>query len=187
MPIDGTQPPLQFSFPPTDSLIQGLRQVPLSMIQLCHASTHGTQGDLPCSRLPDLAQRPGLRRCQLPRCGLVEHDLNRQFQTKCQRAIRLQVSHEIANLDFHEGVTFKRDDAQLAGHLRRANVAMQKTQPGMDIRQAVAAFDEAEAESLAVVETVDRGRVIGLLTEAHALRRYAEESDKHRRDMVGEM
>lgn len=59
--------------------------------------------------------------------------------------------------------------------------------PGMDIRQAVAAFDEAEAESLAVVETADRGRVIGLLTEAHALRRYAEESDKHRRDMVGEM
>jgi CIC family chloride channel protein len=56
--------------------------------------------------------------------------------------------------------------------------------PGMDVRQAVAAFDTAEAESLAVV---DGGHVIGILTEAHALRRYAEESDRHRRDAIGEM
>ncbi|CAN5193641.1 chloride channel protein [soil metagenome] len=58
--------------------------------------------------------------------------------------------------------------------------------PGMDVRQAVAAFDIAEAESLAVVDS-DGGHVIGILTEAHALRRYAEESDRHRRDAVGEM
>jgi CIC family chloride channel protein len=58
--------------------------------------------------------------------------------------------------------------------------------PDMDVRQAVAAFDAAEAESLAVVDSLDTARVIGLLTEAHALRRYAEESDKHRRSMLGE-
>ena len=29
-------------------------------------------------------------------------------------------------------------------------------------------------------------RVIGLLTEAHALRRYSEELDRARRDLVGE-
>lgn len=58
--------------------------------------------------------------------------------------------------------------------------------PGMNIKEAVTAFDAAEAESLAVVQSPDSGRVVGILTEAHALRRYAEESDKHRRDSIGE-
>jgi CIC family chloride channel protein len=57
----------------------------------------------------------------------------------------------------------------------------------MDVKQAVAAFDSAEAESLAVVDLTDHGRVIGILTEAHTLRRYAEEFDKHRRDVLGEI
>lgn len=59
--------------------------------------------------------------------------------------------------------------------------------PGMNIRQAVAAFDSAEAESLAVVDSADHGQVIGILTEAHTLRRYAEESDQRRRDVLGEI
>lgn len=58
--------------------------------------------------------------------------------------------------------------------------------PGMDVRQAVAVFDGAEAESLAVVDSADRAQVIGILTEAHALRRYAEESEQRRRDILGE-
>jgi CIC family chloride channel protein len=58
--------------------------------------------------------------------------------------------------------------------------------PGMDVQQAVAVFDAAEAESLAVVDSADRAQVIGLLTEAHALRRYAEESEQRRRDILGE-
>jgi CIC family chloride channel protein len=56
--------------------------------------------------------------------------------------------------------------------------------PEMNVQQAVAAFDRAEAESLAVVDAA--GHVVGILTEAHALRRYAEESERHRRDMLGE-
>ena len=48
-------------------------------------------------------------------------------------------------------------------------------------------FDEAEAESLAVVEAGDGRRPIGILTEAHAMRRYAEESEQHRREAVGEI
>lgn len=59
--------------------------------------------------------------------------------------------------------------------------------PDMNIRQAVAAFDSAEAESLAVVDSTDHGHVIGILTEAHTLRRYAEESDQRRRDVLGEV
>jgi len=59
--------------------------------------------------------------------------------------------------------------------------------PNWNVQEAVAAFDRAEAESLAVLDTLDRGRVIGVLTEAHVLRRYAEESEKRRRDLLGEM
>ncbi|MGC1561810.1 MAG: chloride channel protein [Bradyrhizobium sp.] len=57
--------------------------------------------------------------------------------------------------------------------------------PGMNIREAISAFDVAEAESLAVVEAGDN-RPIGILTEAHAMRRYAEESERRRREMVGD-
>lgn len=59
--------------------------------------------------------------------------------------------------------------------------------PGMNIQEAIAAFDAAEAESLAVVEGGDQLRPIGVLTEAHAMRRYAEESERRRRDIVGDV
>jgi CIC family chloride channel protein len=59
--------------------------------------------------------------------------------------------------------------------------------PTWNVQEAVAAFDRAEAESLAVLDTLERGRVIGVLTEAHVLRRYAEESEKRRRDVLGEV
>jgi chloride channel protein, CIC family len=57
--------------------------------------------------------------------------------------------------------------------------------PGMNIREAIAVFDVGEAESLAVVETGEN-RPIGILTEAHAMRRYAEESERRRREVVGD-
>lgn len=53
--------------------------------------------------------------------------------------------------------------------------------PGMDVQQAVATFDTAEAESLAVIDPTG-GQVVGLLTEAHTLRRYTEELDRRRRE-----
>lgn len=58
--------------------------------------------------------------------------------------------------------------------------------PSMNVRQAMSAFDAAEAETLTVVDAADHNRVIGLLTEAHALRRYAEESERRRREMMGD-
>jgi CIC family chloride channel protein len=57
--------------------------------------------------------------------------------------------------------------------------------PGMNIREAIAAFDMTEAESLTVVEAGDQ-RPIGILTEAHAMRRYAEESERRRREVIGD-
>jgi CIC family chloride channel protein len=58
--------------------------------------------------------------------------------------------------------------------------------PAMNIQEAITVFDAAEAESLAVVEAGGEHRPIGILTEAYAMRRYAEESEKHRREAVGE-
>ena len=59
--------------------------------------------------------------------------------------------------------------------------------PVMNIQEAIAVFDAAEAESLAVVEAGGEHRPIGILTEAHAMRRYAEESDRRRREVIGEI
>jgi CIC family chloride channel protein len=59
--------------------------------------------------------------------------------------------------------------------------------PVMNIQEAIAAFDAAEAESLVVVETGGEHRPIGILSEAHAMRRYAEESEQRRREAVGDI
>jgi CIC family chloride channel protein len=58
--------------------------------------------------------------------------------------------------------------------------------PGMAIKEAVLAFDRAETETLAVVDSHLDRRVIGLLTEAYALRRYAAELERRRQELVGE-
>jgi chloride channel protein, CIC family len=72
----------------------------------------------------------------------------------------------------------------LAGLLHHRDVVLH---PAMNIREAIAVFDAAEAESLAVVEAGDERRPIGILSEAHAMRRYAEESEQHRREAIGEI
>jgi chloride channel protein, CIC family len=59
-------------------------------------------------------------------------------------------------------------------------------EPGMSIKEAVLAFDRAEAEALAVVNSYSDRRVIGLLTEAFALRRYAAELERRRNEMIGD-
>ncbi len=59
--------------------------------------------------------------------------------------------------------------------------------PVMNIREAIAVFDAAEAEQLAVVESDGEQRPIGVLSEAHAVKRYAEESELRRREAVGEI
>jgi len=72
----------------------------------------------------------------------------------------------------------------LIGILHHRDVVLH---PAMNIQEAIAVFDAAEAESLAVVETDGEHRPIGTLTEAHAMRRYAEESEQRRREAVGDI
>jgi chloride channel protein, CIC family len=58
--------------------------------------------------------------------------------------------------------------------------------PQMTIKEAVAMFENAESDALAVVDGAESRRVIGLLTEQYALRRYSEELDRRRRELSGE-
>lgn len=58
--------------------------------------------------------------------------------------------------------------------------------PQMTIKEAIAMFEKAETDALAVVDAPERRLVIGLLTEEHALRRYSEELDRQRRDLSRE-
>jgi len=58
--------------------------------------------------------------------------------------------------------------------------------PQMTIKEAVAMFENAESDALAVVDGPETRQVIGLLTEQHALRRYSEELDRRRRELSGE-
>ena len=58
--------------------------------------------------------------------------------------------------------------------------------PQMTIKEAVQTFEKAESDELAVVDSAETMRVIGVLTEQFALRRYSEELEKRRRELSGE-
>jgi len=55
--------------------------------------------------------------------------------------------------------------------------------PDMSIRQIMGVFDRTGSDELAVLS--ENREVLGVLTEAYATRRYAEELEKNRRDLVG--
>jgi CIC family chloride channel protein len=56
--------------------------------------------------------------------------------------------------------------------------------PDMTIKEIMQAFDHSEADALVVVD--DAGAPMGVLSEAFATRRYAEELEKAHRDLTGE-
>lgn len=58
--------------------------------------------------------------------------------------------------------------------------------PGMNIQLAEQTFEQTETEALAVLDNEKDRRIIGLLTEAHVLRRYTDELTKAHRDLMGE-
>jgi chloride channel protein, CIC family len=57
--------------------------------------------------------------------------------------------------------------------------------PSMTVQEAVAAFDRTESEVLPVVDALPSRRVLGTLSEAHALRRYLAELELRRREYAG--
>ena len=58
--------------------------------------------------------------------------------------------------------------------------------PQMTIKEAVQMFESTESDALVVVDAADTRKVIGMLTEQYALRRYTEELDRLRRDLSGD-
>jgi CBS domain-containing protein len=56
--------------------------------------------------------------------------------------------------------------------------------PETGIREIIGTFDEAGADELAVV--APSGKVLGVLTEKHARRRYLEEIEADQKRMFGE-
>ena len=52
--------------------------------------------------------------------------------------------------------------------------------PGDDLRTALARFSRSAQETLPVIDNPEDRRVIGYLSEAYALRRYAHELERHR-------
>ncbi len=64
--------------------------------------------------------------------------------------------------------------------------AAQFLRPEMTVKEALAAFEAAEADALAVLDGPGSRQVLGLLTEQYALRRYNEELDRRRRELAGE-
>ena len=78
----------------------------------------------------------------------------------------------------------ERDEAaSVAALTRLADAALT---PELNVKEAMAAFDRTESETLAVVEGAQNRKVLGLLTEKYAARRYAEELDKANRGIVGD-
>ena len=52
----------------------------------------------------------------------------------------------------------------------------------MNVREAIDMFKKGEVDALAVVHSMSNRQPIGLLTEAHALRRYGEQLERRNRD-----
>lgn len=97
-------------------------------------------------------------------------------------------------LDRYEGIVFAPDaylvnagaDEAKADFASLARLPEQFLVPQMNVKLAAQMFEQSESEALAVVDNAADRRVIGILTEAHLLRRYAEELDKARRELSGE-
>jgi CIC family chloride channel protein len=58
--------------------------------------------------------------------------------------------------------------------------------PGTTIRDALDLFNQSESETLAVVADRESRRLVGILSEAHAIRRYGEEVSRRNRELIGE-
>ncbi|WP_458095138.1 chloride channel protein [Roseomonas sp. WA12] len=57
--------------------------------------------------------------------------------------------------------------------------------PAMNVKEALALFEAAETDVMVVLDGKESQRVIGVLTEAHLLRRYGEELNRRRSEEAG--
>lgn len=58
--------------------------------------------------------------------------------------------------------------------------------PQMTVKEAIALFENAESDALAVIDGPDTRHVIGMLSEHYAFQRYTTELERRRRELSGE-
>ncbi|WP_306222293.1 chloride channel protein [Bosea beijingensis] len=56
----------------------------------------------------------------------------------------------------------------------------------MSVRDTLKLFEEAESEALPVVADRETRRIVGILSEAHAIKRYSDEVSRRNRELTGE-
>ena len=89
----------------------------------------------------------------------------------------------------YAGIAYPAEAASLAGEGTVESILHLTDQfllPGMSVKEALAAFEAAEADALAVLDGPESRAVLGLLTEQFALRRYNEELERRRKEISGE-
>ncbi len=101
-----------------------------------------------------------------------------------QRAVVLDDEDRYAGIVLPPEVHADADNDHTVGDL--VHYAETVLLPQMTIKEAVAMFENSESDALAVVDGAQTRQVIGLLTEQYALRRYAEELERRRRELSGE-
>jgi CIC family chloride channel protein len=113
-------------------------------------------------------------------------EFRRQFRLgAAQRVIAVDGNGDYAGMIFvpdAHTASADEDDPTIATLLRNRNTVLV---PLMNAKAAAAIFDKETAEELAVVEGLKSRKVVGLLTEAHLIRRYSEELEKAHRDLSG--
>jgi CIC family chloride channel protein len=96
----------------------------------------------------------------------------------------------VDHADRYAGIVWVSDAHAAGEEIERVSELLHHTKtvlrPDMPVNEAARMFETAEADALAVVDGAETLRVIGLLTEQYALRRYSEELEKRRRDLSGE-
>jgi CIC family chloride channel protein len=98
---------------------------------------------------------------------------------EAERYAGLAVTAELFTAELDD----KAAETSVGEHLHARDIALL---PDWNVKEALATFDRAEAETLAVIDSEASGKVIGLLTERFATRRYAEELDKANRGVTGD-
>ena len=101
-----------------------------------------------------------------------------------QRVVVLDDNNRYVGIALQAEVHADAHDDHIVGDLLHYNETV--LLPNMTIKEAIAMFENAESDALAVVDNLESRQVIGLLTEQNALRRYSEELDRRRRELSGE-
>ena len=124
---------------------------------------------------------------QTARADMSVREFRRQFPLgSTQRVVALETDDQYAGIVLVAEL-YSNTDEDAEGSIRpflaHKNIVLT---PEMQAKKAAVLFDLSHSEALAVVRAADNWTVIGLLSEAFVLRRYAEELEKARRELAGE-